>query len=230
MQATTAGGPVLKSISVVITLTLGLSACVNIRSGTEQAEFKFGSQLQPGAEDAIVSFYHPLGLEDVPTPLSLGSPVANVPILLKANNLYQIWDSSGLVGFLPVSSNCIQVRVKPGRQVFVGRFVRSNAGNWTVLEGNVAAGKTYVVKVSQRWNTWKPSVSFEAQIPDDAAVEKRDPCMTPLVYDRTSTESSEFWDHHVAENQGVVRKVFEDLENGGRDYYFDPVLKPENGR
>lgn len=223
----------LKRVSVVIALTLTLSACVNVGGGLQKAQFRFGDQLKPSEEDAIVSFYHPLGLEDVPVPLSLGSGVlgssAKIPLLLKADNLYQIWDSSGLVGFLPVSRNCIQVRVKPGRQVFVGRFVRANAGNWTVLEGNVAVGKTYLVKISQRWNTWKPSISFEAQSPE-VAVENRDPCLAPLVYDRTSTEGSEFLDRHFAENQVVVRKIFEDLANGGRDYYFDPALKPEDGR
>lgn len=214
-----------------LALLLVLPACVTIGSISQDAEFKVSEQIRPGAEYAVINFYHPTGLEDLPVPLSVGLPMtSNIPIFFKANNLYQIWDANGLVGFLPVADRCFQVRVKPGRQIFLGRFVRSNAGNWTVLEGDLAAGKTYFVKVSQRWNTWKPSVSFEALKPADPAFNDVGACVTPFVYDRTSRTSAEFWDRHVSENMDGVRTVFENLKNGSRDYYFDNELKPENGR
>lgn len=55
--------------------------------------------------------------------------------------MYQIWGNEELVGFLPFSNQCFQVRVRPGSYTFLGRFVRSNAGNWTLLQGNFEAGK-----------------------------------------------------------------------------------------
>ncbi len=214
----------------ILTLSLALPACVTIGSGSEDAEFKVVDPIRPGTADSVINFYHPIGLEDLPVPLNGGYPAPNIPIFFKANNLYQIWDADGLVGFLPVANRCFQLRVKPGRQRFIGRFVRWNAGNWTVLEGDVAAGKTYFIKVSQRWNTWKPSVSFEALEPDGTSFNEVSACKVPFAYDRTSGKSAEFWDHHVTENIGDVRTVFDNLNKGSRDYYFDHELKPENGQ
>ncbi len=212
------------------TLLLVLSACVTIGSTSQDAEFKVVDPVLPDADYSVINFYHPTGLEDLAVPLNVGIPMANMPIFFRTDNLYQIWDADGLVGFLPVASRCLQVRVRPGRQVFLGRFVRSNAGNWTVLEGEVAAGKTYFVKVSQRWNTWKPSVSFEALTPADPAFDQVRACIAPLAYDRTSPTSAAFWDRHVSENRAAARTVFENLKNGSHDYYFDNELRSENGR
>jgi hypothetical protein len=220
----------MKKALVLLAIFLSLSACINIEGITKGAEFKVTDRVEPSSEDAVINFFHTLGLENVPVPLSVGPPGANVPIFFTTNNLYQIWDSNGFVGFLPATSRCIQVRVKPGRQVFLGRFVRENAGNWTVLEGDVAAGKSYFVKVSQRWNTWKPSVSFEAQTPSDDTTNGGSNCAAPLAYDRTSPGSAEFLDRHVSENQEEVRVIFEKLKSGSKDFYFDSVLKLENGR
>lgn len=221
----------MKKYILALTIFLTLPACVNIEGYSKGADFKVVNPIRPGTEEAVINFYHPYTLENLPVPLNVSAvPGENVPILFKASNVYQIWEDEELVGFLPVTNRCFQVRVKPGKHIFLGRFVRSNAGNWTVLQGNFEAGKTYFVKVYQRWNTWKPSVSFEVLKPTDSEFDNVGACKTPFAYDRTSSTSAEFWDHHVNENIDDVRTVYKNLKDGSKDYYFDPDIKPENGR
>ena len=209
-------------------LGLVLAACA--ASGEKGLAFSTVASIQPGADDAVVAFYHPFGLSDLPVPASIAPiPGATGAVLLVAPSaLYQIWTPEGLAALFP--AGCTQVRVKPGRQIFVGRFVRWNAGNWTVLEGELEGGKTYFVKVSQRWNTWKPALELQVVRASDFR-EEAVPCNAAAVaYDHASQVNGGFWQRHEAQNAAAVRTVYEDLRAGRREYYFDRPIVPQDGR
>ncbi len=175
--------------------------------------------LIPGPEEAVINFYHPFSLEDSPI-----WALARAPRFT-----FQIWEDEEFVGFL-FGIRCLQVRAKPGKNIFLGRVVDSNAGNWTVLQGDIEAGKIYFVKVYQRMNTWKPSISLEVLRPTDPEFNNIDACKAPVAYDRTASTDAEFWDNHVKENIDVVRTVLGKVKAGSKDYYFDPDIEPADGR
>lgn len=215
----------------IFLLLLVLPGCVAFNRAGD-ADFRTTPPVTPAAGEALVNFYHPFGLEDVPVPANLGVlPGSFMPVFFKARNVYQIWLDGELAGFLPVASGkCFQLRVPPGRHHFLGRFVRSDAGNWNVMPADLAAGKTYFVAVSQRWNTWRPSVAFAVLKPADPDFGNIGACKQPFAYDRTAPASAAFWDDHVRDNRTEVRQVLQQLQQGSKDYYFDPALLPEDGR
>ncbi len=219
----------MKRISTGPLLALAIAGCVTLNTEVGQATFRPAPPVQPSEREAVINFVHVPGIEDMPVPLSIGYPASPVPLLFSSENLFQLWDGEGLAGFLPMGTSCVQVRVKPGKQVFLGRFVRSNAGDWAVLEGEAAAGKTYFIRVSQRWNTWKPSVQFQAMTPEELAKHPVDACRKPAAYDRSQSASAAFWDNHLAKNREAVQCAFADLAQGKRAFYFDPVLRAANG-
>jgi len=207
-----------------------MSGCISLDGASKKAAFRFVQPIKPASDEVVVNFYHPFGLEDLPVPMTISPlPGPAIPILFSPANVYQLWLDNDLAGFLPVANRCVQIKTTPGKHIFLGRFVRSNAGNWTVLEGTLAAGKTYFVKVTQRWNTWKPSIVFEVVKPTDPDFDTVGSCKTPLAYDRTSGESAQLWDNHVKENVEGIRTVFSDLRKGSTDYYFDTAILPEDG-
>jgi hypothetical protein len=222
----------MKRAMTALSMLAGMAACVNIDGISKDAALKVVPPIAAEAEVALVNFYHPMTLENLPVPLSVATvPGAMpLPIFFNVSNAYQLWQDDRLQGFLPVADRCLQVRVTPGKHTFLGRFVRSNAGNWTVLPANLEAGKTYYVKVVQRWNTWKPAVAFEILKPSDPAFGNIAACQAPVAYDRSSGASAEFWDRHVSANSGEVQSVLQALKAGSRDYYFDPEIVGDDGR
>lgn len=216
-------------IATGLLLAFALAGCVTLNTEVGQATFRPVSPAAPSDGEAVINFVHVPGIEDMPVPLSIGYPASPVPLFFSSENLFQLWDGQGLAGFLPMGTACVQVRVKPGKQVFLGRFVRSNAGDWTVLSGDVAAGRTYFIRVSQRWNTWKPAVQFQVIPPGELATRPAMACRKPVAYDRSPPTSAAFWDNHLAKNREAVDRAFADLSQGRRTFYFDPVLQAENG-
>ena len=222
----------MKQLGAAICILTLISGCVSIDGVSKDAALRVVPPITVEADEALVNFYHPTTLEDLPVPLSI-SPIPGVtglPTFFKASNAYQIWKDDQLVGFLPVSNRCLQVRIKPGKQIFLGRFVRSNAGNWNVLQGDFEGGKTYFVKVVQRWNTWKPSVAFQVLKPTEPEFGNIDACKAPISYDHTSDSSASFWRDHVSTNIVGVRGALRDLKNGSQNVYVDPVIQPSDGR
>jgi hypothetical protein len=185
--------------------------------------------IEPGADYALIHFLHPMEFLDLPIPYGLGGGPFSV-VQVNTPGWYQIWDKDNLIGFLPPWDRYVQYRASPGEHVFLARSMRPNAGNWTVLKANVQAGKTYYVRVTPRWNTWKPSVSLEVLKPDYPRFDHFTASLKPYAVDRTRGDNAKTWDDHVKKNTGIVQEVVENVRKGSQDYYFDPDLKPEDGK
>jgi len=214
--------------SLLFGVIIFLSGCVIANNGLDNAQIKPIEVIKPDSNYAVINFYHPVGLEDVPVPLniSLGSAYT----FIKTSNTYQIWDKNNFIGFLPVANRCFQYKVSPGDHVFLGRFVRSNAGNWTVLKAKLQAGREYYIGVSQRWNTWKPAVVFEVLKPADPKFGEINSCRAPFTYNHDTPESEQAWNQHVNKNMSIVSDVMDALQKGSQEFYFDPSIQSDDGR
>lgn len=217
---------------IALCMLASLSACVTTEGMSKDAAIRSVQPLTVNTDEALVNFYHPTTLEDLPVPLSISliPGAGGLPLFFKANNAYQIWQEDQLAGFLPVANRCLQLRVRPGKHTFLGRFTRSNAGNWTVLQGNLEGGKTYFVKVVQRWNTWKPAVAFEILKPNAPEFGQIGACKTPIAYDRSLNASALFWESHVRAHLEEVRRVLQGLKGGGDNFYLDPDIQAGDGQ
>lgn len=224
----------MRMFAAVFSVIAVLAGCATTGGDGGRAEIKPPAVIEPGPDYALIHFLHPMGFLDLPIPYGLGTrdPLLHLPtpVMVSTPGWYQIWDKDNLIGFLPPSNRYVQYKASPGEHVFLARSMRSNAGNWTVLKANVQAGKTYFVRVTQRWNTWKPSVSLEVLKPSDPRFDHFTASLTPYVVDRTRGDNAKTWDDHVKKNTGIVQEVVENLRKGSQDYYFDPDLKPEDGK
>src|SRR5574341_993097 len=223
----------MRTFAAVFSIIAVLAGCATTGGDGGRAEIKPPAVIEPGADHAVINFLHPMGPLDLPIPYFVsGAPLFSGSTLIGVSTpgWYQIWDKDNLIGFLPPSDRYVQYKASPGEHVFLARSTRSNAGNWTVLKANVQAGKTYYVRVTQRWNTWKPSVSLEVLKPADPRFDHFTASLKPYAVDRTQADNAKAWDDHVKKNTSIVQEVVENVHKGSLDYYFDPDMKPEDGK
>jgi hypothetical protein len=80
---------------------------------------------------------------------------------------FGIWDGEEWVGVL-ASDSYIQYRTEPGKHLFLAR-----AENWSCIEADLEAGKSYFVIVRPRMGVWKARVAMDPVNKGDNVSEKK---------------------------------------------------------
>lgn len=105
-----------------------------------------------GCKSAIMTKVQPVSLSTINNETALVTFVR--PSSYGAAIQFGVWDSENFVGVVSANSY-VQYKTSPGKHLFLAR-----AENWSCVEADLEAGKSYVIITAVRMGAWKARVAL----------------------------------------------------------------------